>query len=93
VDRSSRKNTWRLSLIAKPADHKRNQFSISSLSVLAHLFWEELNKVVSIKIHVLHPNSWATYLIDGKIIPLAFSVDVGQCGRNGIHCGMAKGEE
>jgi hypothetical protein len=37
----------------------------------AYLFWEELKKVASIKIPVLHPNSWAADLIDGKIIPLA----------------------
>jgi ribonuclease HI len=34
----------------------------------ARLFWEELKKVVSIKVPVLHPNSWSTDLIEGKII-------------------------
>jgi hypothetical protein len=33
-----------------------------------HLFWEELKKIVSIKVHVLHPNSWSTDLIEGRII-------------------------
>jgi len=34
----------------------------------ARIFWEELKKITSIKIPRLHPDSWATDMIEGKMI-------------------------
>jgi ribonuclease HI len=36
----------------------------------ARLFWKDLKKIASINIPLLHPRSWATDLVEGKIVSL-----------------------
>jgi ribonuclease HI len=37
----------------------------------ARLFWEELRRMTNIKIPRLHPNSWASDLLEGKVVSMS----------------------